>query len=170
MLAALFEHDGKFEFVIQLLRQMFRKNDWFFMPDDPVHALAENNPRHDGVRKARLCGFLVVLPEVARGVEEFLWNDRRFEPSGGMIVKERFTVATASLLPPLQSIVQSLSRSAEAGVATFEKGPHVGWNDGVRQTIERGFVLVIAKVEGTSGTEINDLATANIGTDAWCSS
>src|SRR5258708_29237254 len=116
-----------------------------------VHVLEENNPRYDGVRKARLCGFLVVLPEVARGVEEFLWNDRRFEPSGGMIVKERFTVATASLLPPLQSIVQSLSGSAEAGVATFEKGPHVGWNEDVGQTIEHGFLLLIATVAGTSG-------------------
>jgi len=118
------------------------------------------------VGKTRLGGFLVVLPEVARGVEEFLWNDRRFEPDGGMIVKERFTVATASFLPPLQSKVQSLSRSAEAGVATFEKGPHVGWNEGVRQTVERSFMLVIAKVEGASGTEIDDLTAANIGTDA----
>jgi len=136
------------------------------MPDDRVHVLKENNPRHDWVGKTRLGGFLVVLPEVARGVEEFLWNDRRFEPDGGMIVKERFTVATTSFLPPLQSIVQSLSGGIEAGVATFEKGPHVGWNEGVRQTVERSFMLVIAKVEGASGTEIDDLTAANIGTDA----
>src|SRR6267154_748310 len=145
---------------------MFRKNDWLFVADDRVDVLEENNPRHDGVGKARLRGFLVVLPEVARGVEEFFWNDRRFEPDGGIVVKDRFAVATASLLPPLQSIVQSLSGSAEAGVATFEKGPHVGWNQGVRQTVERSFMLVIAKVEGASGTEIDDLTAANIGTDA----
>src|SRR6266853_2575435 len=166
MLAALLQHHGEFELIVELLRQMFRKNDWFFMPDDRVDVLEENNPRHDGVGKARLGGFLVVLPKVARGVEEFLWNDRRFEPGGGMIVKERFAVAAASFLPPLQSIVQSLSGSAEAGVATFEKGPHVGWNEGVREAIECGFVLVIAKGEGASRTEIDDLTAANIGTDA----
>src|SRR6267154_1548574 len=77
MLAALLQHHGEFELVVELLRQMFRKNDWFFMPDDRVDVLEENNPRHDGVGKARLGGFLVVLPKVARGVEEFLWNDRR---------------------------------------------------------------------------------------------
>src|SRR5260370_30602657 len=107
---------------------MFRKNDRFFMPDDCVHVLKENNPWHDWVGKARLCGFLVVLPEVACSVEEFLWNDRRFEADGGMIVKERFTVATTGLLPPLQSIVQSLSRNAEAGLAPFHNGPQVRWN------------------------------------------
>ena len=87
-----------------------------------------------------------------------------------MIVKERFTVATASLLPPLQNIVQSLSGGAEAGVATFEKGPHIGWNEGVREAIECSFMLVIAKVEGASGTEIDDLTAARIGTDARRSS
>src|SRR5260370_24742074 len=125
------------------------------MADDVAQVLKENNPRHDGVRKARLGGFLVVLPKVARGVEEFLWNDRCFEPGGGLIVKERFTVAPAGLFPPLQSIVQSLSGSAEAGVTTFEKGPHVGWNEGVRQTVERSFMLVIAKVESARDTEID---------------
>src|SRR5437667_11907563 len=170
MLAALLQHHGEFELVVELLRQMFRKNDWFFMPDDRVNVLKENNPRHDGVRKARLGGLLVVLPEVAGGVEEFLWNNRRLETDDGMIVKERFTVATASLLPPFESIVQSLSGGAEAGVDTFEKGPHVGWNEGVRQTVECSFMLVIAKVEGASGTEIDDLTAARIGTDARCSS
>jgi len=145
---------------------MLRKNDWLFMPDDGIYILKENNPWHDWVGKASFCGFFVVFPEITCGVEEFLWNDRRFEPDGGMIVKERFTVATTSFLPPLQSIVQSLSGGIEAGVATFEKGPHVGWNEGVRQTVERSFMLVIAKVEGASGTEIDDLTAANIGTDA----
>src|SRR5260370_1277868 len=44
MLAALLQHDGEFELVVEFLRQMFRKNDWFFMPDDRVHVLKENNP------------------------------------------------------------------------------------------------------------------------------
>jgi len=82
---------------------MLRINNWLFVADDRVDVLEENNPRHDWVGKARFGGFLVVLPEVAGRVEEFFWNDRRFEPDGGMIVKERFAVATGGLVSPLQN-------------------------------------------------------------------
>src|SRR6267143_5486184 len=47
VLAALLYHDGQLGLVIQLLRQMFRKNDWLFVADDRVYVLEENNPRND---------------------------------------------------------------------------------------------------------------------------
>src|SRR6266404_185029 len=100
---------------------MLRKNDWLFVTDDGVHVLEEDNPGHDGVGKAGFGGFLVMLPEIACGVEEFLRNDRRFEPDGGKIVKERFAVATGSLFPALQGKTESVARRSETGVATFEE-------------------------------------------------
>src|SRR5260370_18154689 len=144
MFAALLQHHGQFELVIQLLRQMLRKNDRLFVTDDGVYVLEENNPGHDRVGKARFGGFLVMLPEIARGVEEFLRNDRRLEPDGGEIVKERFAVATRNLAPALQSKVESVARRSEPGVATFEEASHFGRNNDFSHAIEGGFVSVVA--------------------------
>src|ERR1700704_2736346 len=43
VLAALLYYDSQFELVIQFLRQMPRKNDRFFMADNRVYVLEENN-------------------------------------------------------------------------------------------------------------------------------
>src|SRR5260370_42240574 len=99
---------------------MLRKNDRLFVADDGVHVLEEDNPRHDGMGKAGFGSFLVVLPEIARGVEEFFRDDRRFEPDGGESVKERFAVGTKNVFPPLQSKVESVACGTAAGIAAFE--------------------------------------------------
>src|SRR6266446_4581667 len=166
MFAALLQHHGQFELVIQLLRQMLRKNDRLFVTDDGVYVLEENNPGHDRVGKARFGGFLVMLPEIARGVEEFLRNNRRFEPDGGKIVKERFAMATRNLAPTLQSKVESVARRGETGLAAFEQDAHVGRNERVRQAIEGCFVLVVAQIESAGGIEIDDLIAADKSADA----
>src|SRR6266478_7396221 len=145
---------------------MLRKNDRLFVTDDGVYVLEENNPGHDRVGKARFGGFLVMLPEIARGVEEFLRNNRRFEPDGGKIVKERFPMATRSLFPALQGKVESVARGGETGVATFEQGAHVRRNECVCQTIEGGFAPVVAQMESAGGIEIDDLTAADVGADA----
>ena len=87
MLAAFLQHHGQFQLIVELLRQMLRKDDGVFMSDDGVHVLEENNPGHDWMRKASLGGFLVMLAEISGRMKELLGNDRRSEPNGGKIVK-----------------------------------------------------------------------------------
>jgi hypothetical protein len=107
-----------------------------------------------------------MLPEIACGVEEFLRNNRRFEPDGGKIVKERFAMATRSLFPALQSKIESVARSAETGVPAFKEGAHAGRNKSVGQAIEGGFVPVVAQMESAGGIEIDDLIAADKGANA----
>jgi hypothetical protein len=148
------------------LRQMLRKNDWFFVAYDRVYVLEENNPRHDWMGETCLGGFLVVLPEIARGVKEFLGNDGRFQPDGRDIVEDWLAVTTGSRVPTLHSEVESIASSVQTGVATFEQGTHVRGNQGVREPIEGGFVLVVAQIKSASGIEIDDLSAADVGADA----
>ena len=83
-----------------------------------------------------------------------------------MIVKERFTMATRGFVPKLQSKMESVACGVKTGVPALEEGPHVGRNEGVRQAIERSFVLVVAQMESASRTEIDNLTAADIATDA----
>src|SRR6266852_4546131 len=145
---------------------MLRKNDWFFVADDRVYVLEENNPRHDWMGETCLGGLLVVLPEIACGVKEFLGNDGRFQPDGRDIVEDWFTVATGSPVPLLRGEVESVASSVQTGVAALEQGTHVRGNQSVRESLESGFVLVFAQIESASGIEIDDLSAADVGADA----
>src|SRR5260370_12339284 len=145
---------------------MGRENGWLCVVGDGVYGLGGDNRGHDGVGKAGFGGFLVMLPEIARGVKEFLRDDWSFEPDGGNIVKERFAVATKDVVPPLQGKVESVARSAETSVAAFEEGAHVGRNESVRQAIEGRFAPVVAQMESAGGIEVDDLAAAHVGADA----
>lgn len=166
VLAALLQHHSQFQLVVQLLCQVLRKNHRFFMADDRVYVLEENNPGHDRMRKAGLGRFFMVLPKIARRVEEFLGNDRRSQSDSGKIVKERFTVATGCLIPALQREVQCIASSGEAGVSAFKERPHVGRNESIRQAIKRSFALVVAQMQSASRIEIDNLTAADISADA----
>jgi hypothetical protein len=128
--------------------------------------LEENNPWHDWMRKTRFGCFLVVFPEIACCVKEFLRNNGRFKPDGSEIVEDWFAVGTESPVPKLQGEVESVASSAETGVTALEQGTHVRWYESVRESIEGRFVLVIAQVESASGIEIDDLSAADVGADA----
>src|SRR5271170_3126360 len=88
MFTAFFQNDGKFEFVIQFLREMLRINNWLLMSDNGVDVLKEDDPRHHGMGKSRLGGFFVVLPEVASRVKKLAGNDWRLEFDVGSGVKD----------------------------------------------------------------------------------
>jgi hypothetical protein len=114
-----------------------------------------------------LGGFLVVFPEIACCVKEFLGDDGRFQPDGRVIVEDWFAVATGSPVPALQGEIESVASSVQTGVATFEQGTHVRGNQSVRESLEGSFVLAVAQIESASGIEVNDAALlAGYGADA----
>ena len=75
----LAQHDGELELVVELLGQVLRIDDRLVGADDRVDVLEEVDPRRDLVRPVDVLRLLLVLAEVAGGVEELLRDDRRLE-------------------------------------------------------------------------------------------
>src|SRR5581483_12347907 len=73
------DHHGELELVVELLGQVLGIDHRVVLADQRVDVLEEHDPRRDLVRPADLLRLLLVLPEVPRGVEELLRDDRRAE-------------------------------------------------------------------------------------------
>ena len=71
------------ELVVELLGQVLRVDDRLVGADDRVDVLEEDDPRRDLVRPVDVLRLLLVLAEVAGGVEELLRDDRRAQPRVG---------------------------------------------------------------------------------------
>ena len=69
--------DGELELVVELLGQVLRVDDRLVRADDRVDVLEEDDPGRDLVRPVDDLRLLLVLAEVAGGVEELLRHDRR---------------------------------------------------------------------------------------------
>ena len=71
-LPRLADHDRELELVVQLVGHRLRIDDRVLGTDDRVDVLEEHDPRQHGMRPVDPRRLLVVLAEVARGVEELL--------------------------------------------------------------------------------------------------
>ena len=76
-LAGLADDDGELELVVELVGHRLGVDDRVVGADDRVDVLEEHDPRQHRVRPVDALGLLVVLAEVAGGVEELLGDDRR---------------------------------------------------------------------------------------------
>ena len=77
------DDDGQLELVVELLGQVLGVDDRLVGADDRVDVLEEDDPRRDLVRPVDVLRLLLVLAEVAGGVEELLRHDRRLQARGG---------------------------------------------------------------------------------------
>src|SRR5206468_865388 len=76
MFACLFQYHCEFEFVVNFLRQMLRKNDRLIRSDNRIHILEEDDPWQNGMRKAGPLGFDMMLAKVARSMKKLFGYDR----------------------------------------------------------------------------------------------
>ena len=83
-------------------------DDGLVRADDGVDVLEEHDPRRDLVRPVDALRLLLVLAEVARGVEELLRHDRRTQAR----LRERRTLAGVVGAAPLE--VRAHVRHVEA--------------------------------------------------------
>ena len=126
--AALFQHHGKFELVVQLLRQVFGINNGFFVADDRVYVLEEHDPWHDWMRKTRARSFLVVFAKISCGMEKFPGNDWRLEFYFVFSIKDHFTPRIAGTAFQAQGILECFICGLQACVPALKERSHVGWN------------------------------------------
>ena len=100
-LARLADDDRELELVVELLGQVLGVDDRIVRADDRVDVLEEDDPGRDLVRPADALRLLLVLAEVAGGVEELLGDDRRAQADIG----ERILLARrARNLVPLEQL------------------------------------------------------------------
>ena len=90
----LLQDHGELELVVELLGQVLGVDHRVVLADQRVDVLEEDDPGRDLVIPVDLLALLLVLAEVAGGVEELLRHDRRQQPGLG----ERH--AAAALLGP----------------------------------------------------------------------
>ena len=81
--ARLADDHRELELVVELLGQVLGVDDRVLGADDRVDVLEEHDPRRDLVRPVDGLGLLLVLAEVAGGVEELLRDDRRAQAHVG---------------------------------------------------------------------------------------
>jgi hypothetical protein len=96
-LPGLPDDDRELELVVELLRQVLRVDDRLVRADDRVDVLEEHDPRRDLVRPADALRLLLVLAEVAGGMEELLRDDRRAQPYAVEGVLDACVVRSAAL-------------------------------------------------------------------------
>src|SRR5258708_12348143 len=92
-------------------------DDRLVVADDGVDILEEDDPRHDGMRKAGLGGFFMVLAEVTGGVKELFWNDGSFQTDFRGGIRNRFAANTRGTVPPIKSVLESFARASQTRVA-----------------------------------------------------
>src|SRR5580692_1172994 len=165
MLAALFQDNGEFQFVIQFVGQMLGINHGLVVADDGVDVLKEDDPGHHGMREPGLGGFFVVLAEVAGGVKELPRNDWGFELdlAGGV---ENGLAAGSFSAVVAQRVVEGFVRRLEASVAALEQSEHVGRDQGVGEALKGAFVLDISQVKRTGGEQVDEAGVVGHGTNA----
>ena len=166
VLAASFQHDSQFELVIQFLGEVLRIDHGFFVTDDRVHILKEDDPGHHRVRKARLGGLLMVLTEISRGMKKLFRDDRRPKEYVLGSVKDSLASRTGHPIIVMQGVVERLVRGLKAGVSALEERPHVRGNQGIGQAVIRVFAFDITQVKCAGAVEVNDASIIGHRTDA----
>ena len=125
-LAGLADHDGELELVVELLGQVLGVDDRIVRADDRVDVLEEDDPGRDLVRPADALRLLLVLAEVAGGVEELLRDDRRAQADVGERV---LLTGRARNLVPLEQLAHRLR---------VELGDHVALDPADLSVVEGG--------------------------------
>ncbi len=167
VLAALFEDDSQFQFVIELLGEMLGVDHRLILADDGVDILKKDDPRHNRMGESGLGGLLVMFPEISRGVEKLLRSNWRFEAYLRWGVGNRFTMDTGGADPSIENVVQGIARGVETGVATFEEGAHVRGYQRARQALKGLLAFVIFEIESARGIKVDDVAViSGYGADA----
>src|SRR5260370_22512459 len=95
-------------------------DDRLVVADDGVDILEEDDPRHDGMRKAGLGGFFMVLAEVTGGVKEPFGNDGSFHTGFRGGVRNRIAADAGVPDPVITSVPKSFAGGVETVVPTFQ--------------------------------------------------
>src|SRR5258707_9700132 len=99
--------------------------DRLVVADDGVDILEEDDPRHDGMRKAGLGGFFMVLAEVTGGEQKFFGEDGGFQNDFPRGARKLLAANNGGPDSAAKRALEGNCGGVKEGVATLEHGTDV---------------------------------------------